>query len=682
MSLRAASCLLFCFAASAAQAATREYAIIFSGKVAGAQKVVTEDGGRLRIEFEYKDNGRGPELVERVTVGADGLPDRYAVTGKSTYGAAVAESFERDGDAYRWQADTGDGQASLANAVYVPIESSLEINAMIVRAAWRAPGHKLAIVPSGELAVRRIARTEVTVAGRPSKVALYATSGLGLSPQFVWLGDDLELFGFIYPGLVQMVPKGAEAEAAALERAQVAAEGELLDALALEHAHRLPNPIVVRNARIFDPETGELGELADIYVNAGRIAAVMEAGSPAREVGTELDAAGRVVLPGLFDMHTHESAWGGALHLAAGVTTVRDMGNDNAMLGALASKFEAGTQLGARVVAAGFIEGKSDFSSQGGFVIATLEEAKQAIDWYAERGFPQVKIYNSFPKELVGEAVAYAHRRGLRVSGHVPAFMRAEEVVKLGYDELQHVNQYMLNFFVKPGDDTRTLARFYIPAEKARTLDLDSRRVRDFIDLLVDRKVALDPTLNAFEDMLYVSGDMHPSYAAIEDHLPVTLRRALRTNSMDVTPAKLGPYRESYARMLGFVGRAHAAGVPLLAGTDSYPGFGLHRELALLVQAGLTPAQALTVATRNGAEYTGLGARLGRIGRGRDADLVIVDGDPLAHIADAQRAVLTMKSGVVYYPAELHAALGVKPFAPALKPVAAKPAATPAAGAK
>src|SRR4029079_1500082 len=114
--------------------------------------------------------------------------------------------------------------------------------------------------------------------------------------------------------------------------------------------------------------------------------------------------------------------------------------------------------------------------------------------WYAQRGYPQIKFYNSFHKDWVKETTAYAHQRGLRVSGHVPAFMRAEEVVKLGYDEVQHITQVLLSVSVRPGDDTRTRLRFYLVGERARTLDLASPPVQRFIDLLKRRGTVVHPT--------------------------------------------------------------------------------------------------------------------------------------------------------------------------------------------
>ena len=106
------------------------------------------------------------------------------------------------------------------------------------------------------------------------------------------------------------------------------------------------------------------------------------------------------------------------------MTTVRDLANDNAVLAELSQRIERGELVGPRIVAAGFIEGKSDFAVRGGFVVSDLEEVKKAIDWYAQRGYPQIKIYNSFRPEWVSAATLYAHQRGLRVSGHIPAFMR------------------------------------------------------------------------------------------------------------------------------------------------------------------------------------------------------------------------------------------------------------------
>ena len=372
----------------------------------------------------------------------------------------------------------------------------------------------------------------------------------------------MSLFAWIIPGSVQVVESGWEPLAAKLEPRQVEADNKRLHDLAAKLCHRLPDPIVIRNARVFDSEHARPGPTQDVYINGGRIAALYETGSPTQGGATVLDAGGRTLLPALFDMHSHEWSWNAILQIAGGVTTVRDLGNDNTVLTELARRCDSGEIVGPRIVPAGFIEGKSEFSARHGFVASDLDEVKKAIDWYAQHGYPQIKIYNSFRPEWVSAAVQYAHRRGLRVSGHVPAFMCAEDVVRQGFDEIQHMNQVLLNFFVKPTDDTRTLARIYLVAENTYALRLDSPQVRDFIALLRQGPTVIDPTLSKFEKSVQLQGETHPSYASIAAHLPAAYQRSLRTNSMNVTEANIERYRKSFARMIEFTGMLHLRGHP------------------------------------------------------------------------------------------------------------------------
>jgi hypothetical protein len=332
-------------------------------------------------------------------------------------------------------------------------------------------------------------------------------------------------------------------------------------------------------------------------------------------------------------------------------------------------RIETGATIGPRVVPAGFIEGFSNFSARCGIVVSDAEGVKRAIDWYAQRGYPQIKIYNSFRPEWVPDAVKYAHQRGLRVSGHVPAFMRAEDVVRDGFDEVQHINQIFLNFFVKPEDDTRTLARFYLVAENGYRLDFNSSRVRDFLALLRRGPTVVDPTLATFEGMFtQLQGQTNPAFAAVADHLPLATQRLLRTNSMKLTGDNVQHFRDSYAKMVDFVGLMHREGIPLVAGTDDMAGFTLHRELELYVKAGILPADALRIATWNGAKYTRTLDQLGSVTPGKLADLVLLEDDPTKDISAVRRINLVMKGGVVYFPAEIHEATGIRPFVKPLVP--------------
>lgn len=647
------------------------YTVLFQDRPGGTQTTRVADEGTVTVDFHARNNGRGPDLKEEFTLSADGTLRRYSGKGSSTMGAPVAETFSRDGDRIEWKSFSDKGLATVTGpAAYVPVEPSPEVLVRVARAAALQTAGRIAALPGGTLSAEKLRDERVEVGGKVREVSLYALTGLDVEPSYLWTtrAPEMAMFAVIQPGWMQIVETGWEPAAKSLELKQVTAADDRLKDLADRLSHRFPEPIVIRNARVFDSEHAALGPARDVYVHRGRIAAIDEPGTGARDAATVIDARGRVLMPGLFDMHGHESAWGAVQKVAAGVTTSRDLGNDNAMLDTLMRRIDAGQSIGPRVVPAGFLEGTSENAARNGIVAGDLDAAKRAIDWYARRGYPQIKIYNSFHREWVPEATKYAHARGLRVSGHVPAFMKAEEVVRQGYDEIQHINQVMLNFFVKPTDDTRTLARFYLVGENAHALDLGSSRVREFLDLLRRGPTVIDPTLACFESMFVQrQGEMNPSYATIADHLPITLRRRLRTNSMNVTEENVARYRASYARMTEFVGAMHRAGIPLVAGTDA-DGFTLHRELELYVKAGIPAAEALRIATWNGARYTGTLDRLGSITPGKLADMILVEGDPTRDVSVVRRIGLVMKEGVVFYPSEIYEATGVKPFAEAVRP--------------
>ena len=145
-------------------------------------------------------------------------------------------------------------------------------------------------------------------------------------------------------------------------------------------------------------------------------------------------------------------------------------------------------------------------------------------------------------------------------------------------------------------------------------------------------------------------------------------QRNFRSNSFDVNEKNAEPFHRSYDKLLEMVARLYKAGIPLVAGTDALPGFALHRELELYVKAGIPATEVLKIATWNGAKYTRTLDRLGSITPGKLADLVLVDGDPTTNITDLRRINLVMKEGVIYYPSEIHEALGVKPFAKPITP--------------
>jgi hypothetical protein len=249
----------------------------------------------------------------------------------------------------------------------------------------------------------------------------------------------------------------------------------------------------------------------------------------------------------------------------------------------------------------------------------------------------------------------------MRVSGHIPAGMTAAECVRLGQDEIQHMNFVFLNF-MPDVKETRTPARFTEPGKRAGDLDLDSAQVREFIALLKEKRTVVDPTLAIWEST-YTDrpGEMPRGYAAVADRFPASVQRGLKAagNALPVTPETDSVYRRSYAAFLKMLKRLHDAGVTIVAGTDSLAGFALHRELEIYQEAGIPAGEVLRIATLGAATVMRKDAELGSIEAGKLADVVLVDGDPAADVASVRRVRTVIKDGRIYDTKLILESLGV-----------------------
>ncbi|WP_419571521.1 amidohydrolase family protein [Rheinheimera sp.] len=641
--------------------------LVDKGNKAGEQLVTIGDNGDIKVRYIFKDNGRGPELDEVIKLNAAGLISDYQAKGNTTFGSVINEQFKLDGTQASWSTGKEQHQANTdGKAMYLPVDGSPFLASLAISAMAKNKTNSLPLLPSGTLKQEVVSELIVDKGGEKQQVQLLVQTGVGFEPSFVWAtkGDNARLFAYLAPGYLTLIEDGWQGNAEAMMAIQQKAETQLLEKVATELPKELHGLTVVRNARIFDSVTMKVSEPSDIFLLRGKITTIVPAGSLHSLVQHDIDAANRIVLPGLFDMHGHISRWEGILHLAAGVTTLRDMGNDNATLQQMMDEIAHDQLLAPTIVPTGFLEGESAFSARNGFVISTLDEAKAAIDWYAAHGYPQLKIYNSFPKDILKATVAYAHSRGLRVSGHVPAFLKAEDAIHAGFDEIQHINQLMLNFLVKPDTDTRTLDRFYLPAKQVADLDLNSKAVQDFIKLLKEHKVSVDPTLATFDFLKKVDGTVGEPWRAIVKHLPPDIQRAYARAELDIPDeATAERYARSYAKMVEFTGMMYRAGIPVVAGTDELAGFTLQGELELLVKAGLTPSEALQVATLNGARFSRVEQNKGQIKAGYDADLLLVDGDPTKNIGDIRQLALVITQNKAISPTRLYRQIGVEPFA-------------------
>jgi imidazolonepropionase-like amidohydrolase len=638
-------------------ASATKYSVTMMGLTAGQHAVWTE-GERLRAFFQYNDRGRGPKTYSTMSL-KDGVPVSEQIDGNDYMKDAVSETFSIEGAAASWKSKAEQGSRKLqASAFYVAMYGPPVDFALLARAALDRGG-RIALLPDGEARISKVRDFVAQAAGKSQPVTLYAVTGLDFSPTYLWLDAKRDYFasGSTWQAVIR---EGWEASMPELIEAQQDADQQRAREQAQRLAHRPRGKLVFHDANLFDAERARVVPHQDVVIEGTRVVSVRPSTAP--PAGAEvIEAAGKTLIPGLWDMHAHVTGNDGLLNLAAGVTTVRDLANDTDELLARKKRIEEGTELGTRIVMAGFMDGSGPYQGPTKVLVDDEKTGREWVDKYASLGMVQIKLYSSLKPELVAPIAEQAHRNGLRVSGHIPAGLLASEAVKLGYDEIQHVNFLVLNF-MPDVKETRTPARFTEPAKRTADLDLASPQVREFIQLLVDRHVTLDPTLSVFESMLLDRpGTMAVGFRAVADRLPVQIRRGFLAGNLPVPAGMDERYKASWKKMLALIRELYTAGVPIEAGTDSMAGFALHRELEIDVEAGIPAPQVLRLATLGAARIMGLEQHLGSVRPGKLADLVLIDGDPASRISDVRKAVLTVKDGVLYRPAELYGELGVRP---------------------
>ena len=643
-------------------ATAERYSLLLMGNLAGQQAVWTASDSTLHVFFQFNDRGRGPKTTSILKLDGNGIPVSEVITGNDYMKAAVTENYSLEAGTARWKNDDEQGEKKIsAPAYYSPLNGGPFEIALIAHAALQNRG-KIPLLPDGEARVQRKAELDIEAAGHKKHVALYAVAGLDFSPTYFWLDEAGKYFATV-DEWGTIVPEGWESSVATLLTEQNKIKQSRAAELAAKLAHQSAGGILFDHANVFDAESGKIVPNQQVLISGQRIVGVgpslsMDGKGAAPQI---IDATGKTLIPGLWDMHAHVGDNDGLLNLAAGVTTVRDLANDTDSLMARRQRIADGKEIGTRIVLAGIIDGRGPFQGPTKVLVSTEAEARAAVDNYKRLGYVQIKIYSSVPPAVVPAIIDEAHRNGMRVSGHIPAEMTASQCVELGYDEIQHVNFLILNFFPEI-KNTNTIARLVEPAKVGATLDLTSPRVQSFIKLLQDHHTKLDLTLSVFEDSyLSRAGEIPVGFRPVANRLPAQVRRGLLSQGMTPPPGMDETYRKSFAKMMELTGLLYRAGIPIEAGTDSMAGFALEHELELEAQAGIPPSQVLQNATLRSARIMSLDKDLGSIAPGKLADVVLVDGNPAANISDVRKTVLVVKDGVIYKPSELYSELGVTP---------------------
>ena len=425
--------------------------------------------------------------------------------------------------------------------------------------------------------------------------------------------------------------------------------------------------VALTGARVIDGTGAPPLENQTILIRDGIIAAIGPAVGPAVPIpagATVIDLTGRTVMPGLVMLHEHlyyptgQGSYGQfgesfiRLYLAGGVTTMRTGGNVNGIVmdRNLKTAIDAGRMAGPDIdVTAPYLNGPNNVLQMQ--ALAGPADARRQVAYFADAGATSFKAYMTITRAELGAAIDEAHTRGLKVTGHLCSVTYAE-AADLGIDNLEHGFLAATDFVAGKQPDVcpgQTSGQQTIAA-----LDEDSPAFADLVRKLIERNVALTSTLTVFET--FTPG--RPLPPGLDVLLP-QLKMQFEAAHARIAGDDQSLYTALFPKAMALERAFARAGGLLVAGTDPtgaggvIPGYANQRALELLVEAGFTPLEAIRIGTLNGARYLGRDARIGSLAAGKQADLIVVNGNPAASIADVRRVETVFKRGVGFDPATL-----------------------------
>ena len=424
--------------------------------------------------------------------------------------------------------------------------------------------------------------------------------------------------------------------------------------------------LALTNVRVIDGTGAAPRDNQTLIVRDGRIAALGPTGSTPTPAGAQtLDLAGKTIMPGLVMVHEHLYYPVGAgtyanltesfsrLYLAGGVTSMRTGGNMNGFAELLVAKAIArGEKPGPFIDAtAPYLEGPGMGFNQ---VVALRDttDAKKLVAYWADQGATSFKAYMNISRDELRVAAREAHARGLKITGHLCS-VTYREAADAGIDDLEH-GFFAMNDFVPNKPLDKCVGRGGAATQTMATLDPNSAEVQALFKYLIEKKVAVTSTLAIFET--FTPG--RPLPQGLDVLLPL-LREEYERRHANTQRNTQSPYLKAFAKGMEFERAFVKAGGTLIVGTDPtgggglVPGFSNQRALELLVEAGFTPLEAIRIGTLNGARYLGRGTLTGSLEVGKHADLVVLNGNPAANIADVRTVQWVFRQGVGYDPKAL-----------------------------
>ena len=642
-----------CAAGGAQGVASRDSVVIsdslrlyYMGSAIGRERYELASGPsgyRLAADFDYLDRGRRTHITGAMLTAPDFTPDMLEIRRLTDTSSRVETRVERSGTHATVFASGKSHEVELPGVAFAIAAHAPVTQHLLLLRYWLAHGtpRTVAVVPGGPTNTVTIEwRGRDTLSGAASPVVLdrYAVDGVVWGLESVWL-DGAGRLAAITTRAGHLTLEAVREELAPLyPRLMAISTRERMADLARISRRVLPvangasaGVVALLGATLIDGSSRSPVADAVVVVAGGRIVAAGPRSSVTVPRGARnIDMHGKTVMPGLWDMHTHLTQMELApLYLAAGITTVRDMGNELALIVPLRAAVDSGRALGPRMLLAGLVDGGGP-NAFGAVNATTAEEGRSVVQMYHALHFEQMKLYTLLTPAVVGAITREAHRLGMTVTGHVPASLTLLAAVDSGMDHIAH----------QPvrGDAT-------------------SDSVRTVIAFLRAHETVIDPTASWGELLGRPLTEPLERLIPGVPMLPPVLEQWGR--SMGAAGVDSATARGRLERTLATLRALYEGGVPLVAGTDGgVPGLSLYREIELYALAGMPPMDAIRAGTAVPARAMRLDGESGTLEPGKRADLIVLDGNPIDAIKNIRLVRFVMKGGALYSCAELWRALG------------------------
>ena len=620
------------------------------------------DSLAVKIDFKFTDRGHPVPLSATFRGALDLTPQAFEIKGDTARTASIDEAIAIDAGKVHLRTRDKQSDSTPPSGPFFTIAgyAPTTMQMLMVR-YWATHGSppQLATLPSGTVKVEPRGQDTIRIGTKTEKLDRYTIEGLIWGRETLWFDSSRNLVAAITTDAefdhFEAIRDGYESALGDFVGRAGADGMSALSEISKGISGSRASTLAIVGATLIDGTGAAPVPDAAVVIHNGRIVAV----GPRSKVkipkhANIVDAHGKTILPGLWDMHAHfEQVEWGPIYLAAGVTTVRDCGNELEFITAVRDAVAHGHGLGPRLLLAGVVDGTLSIGVQR---VDTPEQARQWTDRYHAAGFQQMKIYSSVKLEEVKIIADEAHRLGMTVTGHVPEGLTAYQVIEAGQDQINHVG-YIADIMHAPfpADMSRDDKR-----KATANIDLESPEAQKALAFLKDHHTVVDPTMALFEFFSATTAKPPASFEPGVNKIAPELAEQLT----DVGPPteRSETMQKVFDKELAIVGALHRAGIPVVAGTDqAVPGYSLHREIELYVRSGFTPMEAIQAATIVPARAMGLEKESGTVEKGKRGDLILIDGNPLVDVRNTRNVDFVITNGVMYHTAELWQSVGFKP---------------------